>query len=289
MIDTELLYVTTLITTEWKGKPNGNASGFFYQQPQPAMTESQLGNYWLVTNRHVIYTEVEAERKRYLVDKLTFRVRAEETKTNKLIWIEVSLTKDELLQKAKVLTDKNIDVAVIDVCDKVEAALDAYEELNVTVNPIREATLADKSKFPVEVCDDVMVIGYPRGYYDTTNLYPIVKNGTIASMWGANFQGKRAFVIDAKLFPGSSGSLVITKPRREDLEENKYLVFKQNKIYYCLGVYSGEPYIQRIVKGADGKLQTKELTFDIGLVWYYSLIPETIVNGQVPDLEYIYF
>ena len=44
------------------------------------------------------------------------------------------------------------------------------------------------------------------------NLFPIVKSGIIASRWKTGFKGKPYFLIDAKLFPGSSGSVVITKP-----------------------------------------------------------------------------
>lgn len=287
MIDEQLLYVTTLITTEW----NGNAysgSGFFYQQATSAMTESSLGNYWLVTNRHVIYANVEAERKKYIVDKLTFRVRVDDKAINKFKWVEVSLTRDELLKNAKVLPDYGIDVAVIDVCTNVEAVLNKLNNIYVTICPITEEKLADKSNLPIEVCDDIMVIGYPRGYYDETNLYPIVKNGTIASMWGADFRESKGFAIDAKLFPGSSGSLVITKPHREDLKDGKYLEFKKEKLYYCLGVYSGEPLFRRVVINVDRKPTVIQYTFDLGLAWYYSLIPDTIKNGGALTDEYNY-
>lgn len=49
MIDKQLLYVTTLITTEWHNQPYSATFGFFYQQDEPAMTKNNLGNYWLYT------------------------------------------------------------------------------------------------------------------------------------------------------------------------------------------------------------------------------------------------
>lgn len=272
MVDKQLLYVTTLITTKILNH-NYSASGFFFQQNLPEGEEDVMSNYWLVTNRHAIYAKDNFHYKKYLVDSLTFRVRVEEKTTGTLKWIEVTMTKDDLRQKAKVLPDYGIDVAVIDVHEKVREAIERVKDIKVTISPIYELDLADKSNFPIEVCDDVMVVGYPGGYYDVENLYPIVKNGTIASMWGANFRGTKGFAIDAKLFPGSSGSLVITKPRREDLEDGKYITWKKEKKFYCLGIYSGEP----LFNGA---------TFDLGQVWYYSLIPDTINNGVTPVDDY---
>ena len=274
MVDKQLLFVTTLITTQFLDH-NYSASGFFFQKDLPEGEEDLINNYWLVTNRHVIYAKDDFHHKKYLMDRLTFRVRVEEKGTSRLTWIEVTLSKDDLRKKAKVLSNYEIDVAVIDIKDKVKEALDKIDDINVTIAPITESDLANKSKIPIEVCDDVMVVGYPGGYYDIENLYPIVKNGTIASMWGADFRGSKGFAIDSKLFPGSSGSLVISKPRTEDIDDNGYLVFKKEKIFNCLGVYSGEP----VFNGA---------TFDLGQVWYYSLIPETINKGVPPVDEYIF-
>ena len=284
MLDRQFLFITTLITTEWQGNCY-SGTGFFFQQKEPAMKDGKLGNYWLVTNRHVVYSKEDAVGKKHLVDNLTFRVRAEEEGTQKLIWLEMTMSQAELLQKAKVLPDTGIDVCVIDICEKVNTELAKYDDLNVTICPIEEDNLADHSKFPIECSDDVIVIGYPRGFYDTANLYPIVKNGTIASMWGANFRGTRGFAIDAKLFPGSSGSLVISKPQMEDLDKDGHLVFKKNKIFYCLGIYSGEPLFNGITINVDGKPTIIQYTFDLGQVWYYNLIPESIHNGVAPQLE----
>lgn len=285
MVDKQLLYVTTLITSEWNGI-GYSASGFFFKYNEPALADGHLGNYWLVTNRHVIYAESEPDKKHHLMDKLTFRIRGEEAATNKLVWKDVTLSKAELQQKAKVHPNPNVDVAVIDICDKVEEELAKYDDLIVTIAPITEDNLADKSKFPVEVSDDVTVIGYPRGYYDMANLYPIVKSGMIASMWGADFRGLKGFAIDAKLFPGSSGSLVITKPRMEDLDDNGHLVFKKDKVFYCLGIYSGEPLFKELSIDVNGKPTVIQYTFDLGQVWYSYLIPEAIQTGNSSVLEY---
>ena len=84
MLDRQFLFITTLITTKWQEKAY-SGTGFFYQQKNPPMTNGQLGNYWLVTNRHVIYSDCDSAGKKHLVDSLTFRVRAEEKISQKLV------------------------------------------------------------------------------------------------------------------------------------------------------------------------------------------------------------
>jgi hypothetical protein len=81
--------------------------------------------------------------------------------------------------------------------------------LNGCVEYLNQKGLAGSNKIKVEVSDGVLVIGYPNGYYDEVNLFPIVKSGIVASMWGRNFKGEPCFLIDSRLFPGSSGSLVV--------------------------------------------------------------------------------
>lgn len=48
---------------------------------------------------------------------------------------------------------------------------------------VTKAHLPKNNEFKIEVGDDLLVIGYPQGYYDKVNLHPIVKQGIISSGW----------------------------------------------------------------------------------------------------------
>ena len=123
----------------------------------------------------------------------------------------------------------------------------------------------------VECSDDVLVVGYPMGFFDAQNIFPIVKRGIVASGWGLKWNGEPFFLVDVKLFPGSSGSVVLTKPVDHLLIGGKIHHSPGGKQYAVLGIYSGEPYV--------GEGDSEE-TIDVGIVWYASLLPE-IISGKV--------
>lgn len=56
--------------------------------------------------------------------------------------------------------------------------------------------------------EDVLMIGYPNGIWDSTNNMPIFRRGATATHPKLNYEGRKEFVIDAACFPGSSGSPV---------------------------------------------------------------------------------
>lgn len=58
---------------------------------------------------------------------------------------------------------------------------------------------------PVE---DVLVAGYPNGISDTVHNIPVFRRGITATPPYLNFRGKLEFLIDAAIYPGSSGSPV---------------------------------------------------------------------------------
>ena len=55
---------------------------------------------------------------------------------------------------------------------------------------------------------EVIFVGYPDNRYDVVNNLPLIRKGWIASMPDVDFNGKGEIVIDAQIFPGSSGSPV---------------------------------------------------------------------------------
>ena len=131
----------------------------------------------------------------------------------------------------------------------------------------------------MEVADDVVVIGYPRGFYDHTNLYPIVKSGIIASRWGFNFNGLPYFLIDAKLFPGSSGSIVVSKPQNITVDGGMVFCAKEKQFTF-LGIYSGELIRQPHPIEMDDITIIRKEGFNLGTVWYGSLVDEIIRDGK---------
>ena len=77
----------------------------------------------------------------------------------------------------------------------------------VTINEdnIPSQTHIDEMITPIE---SITFIGYPNGIWDEINLLPVVRQGTTATAYYYDFQGEPKFLIDASVFPGSSGSPV---------------------------------------------------------------------------------
>lgn len=173
--------------------------------------------------------------------------------------------------------EANFDVAVIEVGDllieqrKTGISLMSYVGLT-------SDHLPENSKLTINVGDEILVAGYPRGFYDVENKFPIVKAGIVSSKWGCNFNGQPVFLIDAKLFPGSSGSVVLTKPQYVAVIDEK-LMYNKEGSYIFLGIYSGEPIRQNAPIELDDMTIIKKDSYNVGNVWYSSLVPEIIADG----------
>jgi hypothetical protein len=59
-----------------------------------------------------------------------------------------------------------------------------------------------------DALEDVLFVGYPSGVWDQVNLMPILRRGTTATPLELEFEGHKQFLIDAAVYPGSSGSPV---------------------------------------------------------------------------------
>lgn len=56
--------------------------------------------------------------------------------------------------------------------------------------------------------EDIIMIGYPIGIWDSQNNMPVIRRGITATHPAIDYNGRREFMIDAACFPGSSGSPV---------------------------------------------------------------------------------
>ncbi|MDX1921345.1 MAG: hypothetical protein SFU25_11510 [Candidatus Caenarcaniphilales bacterium] len=98
-----------------------------------------------------------------------------------------------------------------------------------------------------------------------------VKSGIIASKWRAFYNGNPYFLVDCKLFPGSSGSIIITKATGLGSAVGSFEFFQ------FLGVYSGEFYRRKETIEFDEMTLIRKETYNIGIAWYYDII-EQIIN-----------
>lgn len=271
--------LTTLITGN-AGNSLWQATGFYFRTLTPPDAQGSrfpMDDY-LVTNRHVIFDKSMGVE--VLADNLIFALRYVDNTTKTIKWHQISISNADLKTRAFISSDPKVDVAVIKIGDLVQNAINNNPNVMFGYNAVTEADLPSQNKFDIDVCDDTVVIGYPRGYYDTLNLFPIVKSGIIASACNVLFQGLPLFLTDVKLYGGSSGSLVITKPSYQAMVAGKPKAFPE-KSFALLGVYSGEPIYPRDPVQIDEELTIiKKSSYNLGIVWYSFLIMD-IINQSV--------
>jgi len=276
-IDDKLHGISTLLLVTFPGG-QGQGTGFFYQKlsPKDSKQEAQwrsIEKLWIVTNRHILLQKTD--EKEITPNNLTFHIR--KIVKQSIVWEPVTLDANELRKRARLHPNPEVDVAMIRIedlfVDRIKTGSKYMQWSGIT-----EEDLPGKNNISAEVADDVIVIGYPKGFYDEKNVFPIVKSGIIATRWGMGFNGRPVFLIDAKLFPGSSGSIVITKPVDFTVVDGKAMYAKEKQFAF-LGVYSGEPFIEQDPIDFDDMTIIRKDTFNVGVVWYGQLVVDIVKKG----------
>lgn len=279
----DLLYgMTTIIETNIASYKS-QGSGFFYNVlEEKGFSENEqwrkVEGTWLVTNRHVALPKIND--KEIMPDTFCFNLR--QIVDGKVQWLPIVLTKNEYRRRLKVHNNNSVDIAVIDVEDLIVKKMG--EEIPImNFAGLTSDHLPKNSKLDINVGDEILVAGYPRGFYDIENKFPIVKSGIVSSKWGNDFNGEPVFLIDSKLFPGSSGSVVLTKPQYIAVIDKK-LMYNYDGSYIFLGIYSGEPITKSVPVEFEDITIIKNDSYNVGYVWYSDLVPEIILNGNRVDL-----
>lgn len=104
--------------------------------------------------------------------------------------------------------DPNVDLAIFLVGPLIneisQAGLDPfYVSLPTDIIP-----KADERK-TFSAMEDVVMIGYPSGIWDSINNLPVIRRGITATHPAVSWNGKPEFLTDIASFPGSSGSPVL--------------------------------------------------------------------------------
>lgn len=100
--------------------------------------------------------------------------------------------------------DPNIDLACLNI------SLISQPEQEIFYKTIHPEIMSDFTEPDFLPGKEVWFVGYPENRFDATHNLPILRKGSIASVPKVDFNGQKQMVIDAQVFPGSSGSPVFT-------------------------------------------------------------------------------
>jgi hypothetical protein len=127
-----------------------------------------------------------------------------------------------------------------------------------------------------DAIEPIVFIGYPVGLYDSVNYLPVTRQGMTATPISVDYCGKPAFLVDASVFPGSSGSPVFIMDRGSYLTRTAIQIGSR---VVCLGVLAAVH--TRQVAGEIRSLPTRLVAafdepIDLGIVYKAWVIDECV-------------
>lgn len=261
--------LTTPIEVKFSDGRLLQGSGFFYFE-FGADDPTAQGPHWrplthiyVVTAKHII----QPKRLKDLV-KFSYAMRVGDE--NRVSWRPFDLNSAELGKRLHLCAKEEVDVAVVDVTDLMTRELTQPLQQRaqwLSFNGAHSEEFPGKSPIQVQPGDDLIVIGYPLGFYDQFNKLPVLKTGLLNTPIGLRYNGRDAFLLDFKYYEGSSGSLIISKPTHLSFK-NGVMQSSDSPQYVFLGVYEGETYWN------DAESQRA----DLGVGWYFYNVEEAVKN-----------
>lgn len=187
-----LLFSTVRISITNDERGTGSiGTGFIVSAPLPG---TEASGVFLISNRHVFGNPADSI-------SLSFTKR----KPNELkpdIGNVFSITQKNFTAGFTGHPNPQVDLACVNIPNF------GTPDLGLYFRHYSEKNFSNLTEQNLIVGSEVMFIGYPDNRYDQINNVPIIRKGCIASAPKLDFNGKKQFLIDAQVFPGSSGSPV---------------------------------------------------------------------------------
>jgi len=159
--------------------------------------------------------------------------------------------------------DDSVDVAILPFNKYMDELVEGGGPpmlVSVGANQMLTDAIAEE----LDSMEQVVVMGYPDGLYDRHNLTPIVRSGSTATPIRLDYNGEPTFLIDAPIFPGSSGSPV-------------YLVDRMGMVPGVFGA-TGKVILLGVVAAAHLRKGTgrEKRLMDLGVVYKARAIDECV-------------
>lgn len=191
-IGTQLLFTTVPIWVEKNAGSQVSGTGFIYTVPVP--DKENVTVPFLITNLHVV-----RDAKRGLIEMV--ERKNQEPNRDKKVRAEID---GASLQKFMDAANDLAAIPIAPIINQFEASNHPVFFRTISPELIPDKEVVEK----LGAIEEVTFIGYPSGIYDEHNAAPLIRRGITASPVWNDFQGKPMFIIDAGVFPGSSGSPV---------------------------------------------------------------------------------
>jgi V8-like Glu-specific endopeptidase len=131
--------------------------------------------------------------------------------------------------------DPNVDLVAFPIGQLVNKIRNSGENLFYT--PLQTNLIPQTSESEsFSVMEDIVMIGYPSGIWDSKNNLPIIRRGITATHSSIDYNGKTEFLTDIASFPGSSGSPVFLA-NLNGYTDNKGSIFMGTPRIRLLGVH----------------------------------------------------
>jgi hypothetical protein len=195
MISSQLLFTTTRIVARRRDGTDSVGTAFFFHFDVDGQTHVPV----LVTNKHVV---AEATQGEFLVHEAS---ADQQDPTPSSASFGISLQNFEHMWVGH---PGEIDLCAMPFEPLRQQAL--AQGKRVFYMPFDESLIPSQSTFEsLSALEDIVMVGYPVGLWDSVNNLPIFRRGTTASHPAVDFGGKPLGLIDIASFPGSSGSPVL--------------------------------------------------------------------------------
>jgi hypothetical protein len=205
--------VVLLWTSSAGGKFEDQGTGFFYRNGE---------SRFLVTARHVLLDE----KRDYRPTRVRFNLKTSKEDISKSREVTLDLWSNG--KPTFRFAAEPIDLAAIPIPDSVvEGAY--YREVVPDFAPPEEVF--------VSLGSEVLLVGFPEGFYDEANQLPIARRGSIASVYRVHFKGRPIFIVDAHLHSEMSGAPVFLAPTNTVFGRKGRFELRAGNVSFFLGVH----------------------------------------------------